>query len=121
MQRCEDAVGVIYKAYMPAVRVYIDDSDDPHDMWLTLSEHLDTASTAIGRQAIYRKFMSLRPAKGEPISDFLATLLKIRNQIARMPEQISDIACKTHIFSSLQDIFDVTSKILQSRSDTTIE
>ena len=108
MQRCEDAAGVIYNACLPAVRVYIDDSDDPHDMWLTLSKHLDTASTAIGCQAIYRKFMSLRQAKGEPIGDFLASLLEIRNQIARTPEQISDIACKTHIFSSLPDIFDFT-------------
>ena len=45
----EDAAGVVYNACTPAVRVYIDDSDDPHDMWLTLSERLDTASTAIGR------------------------------------------------------------------------
>ena len=121
VQRREDAAGVIYNACTPAVRVYIDGSDDPHDMWLTLSERLDTASTAIGRQALYRKFMSLKPAKGEPIGDFLASLLEIRNQIACTPEQISDVACKTHIFSSLPDIFDITSKILQSRSDTTVE
>ena len=48
----EDAAGVIYNACTPAVRVYIDDSDYPQDMWLTLSERLDTASTAIGRQAL---------------------------------------------------------------------
>ena len=114
VQRHADAAGVIYNTCTPAVRVYIDHFDDPHDMWLTLSEHLDTVSTAIGHQALYRNFMSLKPVKGEPIGDFPASLLEIRNQIAGTPEQISDIACKTHIFSSLAEIFDVTSKILQS-------
>ena len=58
--------------------------------------------------------MSLKPVKGEPNGDFLAGIVEIRNQIAGTPEQICDIACKTHIFSSLPEIFDVTSKILQS-------
>ena len=121
VQRGKDAAGVIYIACTPAVRVYIDDSDYPHDIWLTLSKLLNTASTAIGQQALYGKFMSLKPAKGEPIGDFLASHLEICNLIAGTPEQISDVACKTHIFSSLPDIFDVTLKILQSHSDTTVE
>ena len=120
-QRREDAAGIIYNACSAPVRIYIDNTDDPADMWLTLSERLDTASTAVGRQALYQKFMTLRPVQGKPIGDYLASLLEIRNQIAGTPEAISDVACKTHIFTSLPEVFDMTVKIQQSRSDSTVE
>ena len=61
-QRREDAAGIIYNACRAPVRIYIDNTDDPANMWLTLSERLDTASTAVRRQALYQKFMTLRPA-----------------------------------------------------------
>lgn len=53
-QQREEAAGIIYNAGSPAVRVYIDDSDDPVDMWIILAERMDTANTAIGRQALYK-------------------------------------------------------------------
>ena len=120
-QRREDAAGVIYNACSAPIRIYIDNTDDPEDMWLTLSERLDTASTAVGRQALYQKFMTLRPAPGKPIGEYLASLLEIRNQIAGTPEAISDVACKTHIFTSLPEVFEVTLKIQQNRPDATVE
>ena len=90
-------------------------------MWLTLSERLETASTAVGRQALCQKFMTLRPAPGKPIGEYLASLLEIRNQIAGTPEAISDVACKTHIVTSLPAVFRVTLKIQQNRLDATVE
>lgn len=119
-QRRKEAAGIIYNACIPAVRVYIDDSDDPADMWITLAERMDTANTAIGRQALYKTFMTLRPAKGRPIGEYLASLLEIKNQLSGTPEEISDIACKMHIFTSLPDVFAVTLKIQQNRPDATI-
>jgi hypothetical protein len=44
----EDAAAVIYNTCSVSVRIYIDDIDDPEDMWLTLSEHCNMASTAVG-------------------------------------------------------------------------
>jgi hypothetical protein len=49
----EDAAAVIYNTCSVGVHVYIDDIDDPEDMWLTLGEHCNTASTAVGLQALY--------------------------------------------------------------------
>jgi hypothetical protein len=48
IQCCEDAATVIYNTCTVSVHVYIDDIDDPKDMWLTLSECCNTASTAVG-------------------------------------------------------------------------
>ena len=120
-QRRQDVAGIISNACSAPVRKYIDNTHDPADMWLTPSEPLDTASTAVGRQALYQKFMTLRPAQGKPIGDSLASLLEIRNQIAGIPEAISDVACKTHIFTSPPEVLEVTVKIQQSRSDSTVE
>ena len=119
-QRREEAAGIIYNACSATVRVYIEDTDDPADMWLILAERMDTPNTAIGRQALYKSFMTLRPAKGKPIREYLASLLEIKNQLTGTPEKISDIACKMHIFTSLPDVFDVTLKIQQNRPDATI-
>ena len=119
--RRDEAAGIIYNACSPPVRIFIDGIDDPADMWLILAERLDTASTAIGRQALYQKFMTLKPVKGKPIGEYLSDLLEIRNQIAGTPEEISDVACKTHIFTLLLAVFDMTLKIQQNRPDATIE
>jgi hypothetical protein len=121
IQRREDAAAVIYNVCSVGVRVYIDDIDDPEDMWLTLGEHCNTASTAVGRQALYQLFMSIRPVPGAPIGDYFSSLLEIRNQIVRSSGAISDVAFRTHIFSSLPPVFEVTGKILQNRADASIE
>jgi hypothetical protein len=121
IQRCKDAAAMIYNAYSIGIRVYIDDIDDPEDMWLTLGECCNTASTAVGRQALYQEFMSMKPLPGAPIGNYFSSLLEIRNQIVGSSEAISDVAFQTHIFSSLPPVFEVTGKILQNRADTTIE
>jgi hypothetical protein len=36
IQRGEDVAAMIYNACSVAVRIYIDDIDDPEDIWLTL-------------------------------------------------------------------------------------
>jgi hypothetical protein len=48
IQRRKDAAAVIYNAGSVSVHVYIDDIDDPEDMWLTLGERCNMASTAVG-------------------------------------------------------------------------
>ena len=65
--------------------------------------------------------MTLKPVKGKPIGEYLSDLMEICNQIAGMPEEIPDVACKTHIFTSLPPIFDMTHKIQQNRADATVE
>jgi hypothetical protein len=121
IQRREDAAAVIYNACSVGVHVYIDDIDDPEDMWLTLGERCNTASTAVGRQALYQQFMSMKPVPGAPIGDYFSSLLEIRNQIVRSSEAISDVAFRTHIFSSLPPVFEVMGKILQNRADASIK
>jgi hypothetical protein len=88
----EDAAAVIYNMCSVGVRIYIDDIDDPEDMWLTLGELCNTASTAVGRQVLYQQFMSMRPVPGAPIGDYFSSLVEIRNQIVGSSEAISDVA-----------------------------
>jgi hypothetical protein len=65
--------------------------------------------------------MSMKPIPGAPIGDYFSSLLEIHNQIVGCSEAISDVAFRTHIFSSLPPVFEVTGKILQNRADATIE
>lgn len=120
-QRKEDAAMTIYTSCSLSVRVYIDEIDDPQQMWTILANRLDTASTAVGRQAIYRQFCGLRPTPGEPIGDYFTKLMELRNQINGTPEAISDVAFRTHVFASLPSAFEVTAKIQQNRPDAIIE
>jgi hypothetical protein len=89
---CEDAATVIYNMYSVSICIYIDNIDDPEDMWLTLSEHCNTASTAVGRQALYQQFISMKALPGAPMGDYFSSLLEIRNQIVRSSEAISNVA-----------------------------
>jgi hypothetical protein len=117
----EDAAAIIYNACSVGVRVYINDIDDPEDMWLTLGERCNTTSTTVGCQALYQQFMLMKPVPGAPIGDYFSSLLEISNQIVGSSKAISDVAFQTHIFSSLPPVFEVTGKILQNRADATIE
>jgi hypothetical protein len=63
----------------------------------------------------------MRLVPGVPISDYLSSLLEIWNQIVSSSEAISNLAFRTHIFSSLPPVFDVMGKILQNRTNTSIE
>jgi hypothetical protein len=117
----KDAAAAIYNACSVGVHVYINDIDDPEDMLLTLGERCDAASTAVGRQALYRQLMSMKPIPGAPIGDYFSSLLEICNQIVGSSQAISDMAFRMHIFSSLPPMFEVTGKILQNRADATIE
>ena len=65
--------------------------------------------------------MTPQPAPGKLIGEYLASFLGIRNQITGTPEAISDVACKTHIFTSLPEVFEVTLMIQQNRPDATVE
>jgi hypothetical protein len=121
IQCCEDAVAAIYNACSVGVRVYIDDINHLGDVWLTLGEQCNTASTAVDRQALYRQFMSMKPIPGAPIGDYFSSLLELCTQIVGCSEPISDVAFQMHIFSSLPPVFEVTGEILQNRADATIE
>jgi hypothetical protein len=65
--------------------------------------------------------MSMKPVPGAPIGDYFSSLLEIWNQIVGSSEAISDVAFRTHIFSSLPPVFEVMGKILQNRADASIE
>ena len=121
VQRRDDAAALIYNSCSDAVRVHIDDIDDPDEMWTVLAERLDSSNTAIGRQALYRRFTELRPTPGAPIDDYFTQLLEIHNQIAGTAEAISDIAFKIHVFSTLPAVFDVTARMQQNMPNATIE
>jgi hypothetical protein len=65
--------------------------------------------------------MFMRPVPGAPIGEYFSSLLEIRNQIVGSSEAISDVAFRTHIFSSLPPVLEVMGKILQNRADASIE
>jgi hypothetical protein len=83
-------------------------------MWDILSCILDTTSHTVGRQ-------SLKPTAGESIDAWFVKLVDIRNRLLDTLEAIRDITFKTHIFNSLPEAFDATSRILQNEPDHSVE
>ena len=120
-QRQEDAALVIYNSCSASLRSYIDKIDDPKTMWDTLDKQLNTAKSAVGRQAIFRQFMELKPSTGKAIGDWFTKLLELKNQVDGTPEAITPVMFKTHVFTSLPDSFEVTSKIQQNNFNATLE
>lgn len=120
-QRQEDAALVIYNSCGATLRSYIDQIDDPKVMWDTLDKQLNTANSAVGRQALFRQFMELKPVPGEAIGEWFTKLLELQNQVDGTPEAITPVMFKTHVFTSLPDSFEVTSKIQPNNPEATIE
>lgn len=90
-------------------------------MWHILRKRLDTASSSMGRQALYQAFTNLRTTPGKPIGDYFAELLRIRNEIAGTAETIPDVAFRTHIFNTIPLIFEITGRIMACQPNLTAE
>jgi hypothetical protein len=120
-QRQAQAAAIIYGSCGATARAHIDETSDPAEMWRTLGARMDGANNTVGRMTLCRKFSSLRPTAGQPITTYFGQLLEIRNQLVGTAEAITDSAFKTHIFTTLPSMFAVTIEILQSRADITID
>jgi hypothetical protein len=118
--RFEDAAACIYNACSDPVRVHLKGIDEPEDMWNVLIEKMDKANTATGRQAIYHKFITMKPAPGAPIGEYFSDLTELRNQIAGTDEKISDTAFKTHIFNTMPAVFEMTVKFQQNLPNASV-
>jgi hypothetical protein len=70
------------------VQVYLEEVSNPAEMWTILAARMDTASTAVGRMTLLRKLHNLRPTAGEPINNYFAQLLEIKNELAGSPKAI---------------------------------
>jgi len=120
-QRRAQAAAIIYGSCGATARAHIDETSDPAEMWTILAARMDGANNTVGRMTLCRKFSSLRPIAGQPITAYFGQLLEIRNQLVGTAEAITDSAFKTHIFTTLPSMFAVTIEILQSRANLTIE
>jgi hypothetical protein len=106
IQHYKNAVAAISNTCSIGISIYINDIDDLEDIWLTLREQCNAASTVVGHQALYQQFISMKPIPGTPIRDNLSSLVQIYNQIMGSSKAISDIAFQMYIFSSLPPIFE---------------
>jgi hypothetical protein len=93
----------------------IDDIDDPVDMWETLWDRLDNASTKLGHTEVLRKFTSSRPSPDEMVSQYFTKLITFRKKYIGNTGNITDDAMKTHIFTTLSNSYETTIRIVEQR------
>jgi hypothetical protein len=121
MNRRAQAAAIISGSCSNTVQVHLEGIRDPAEMWTILAARMDTASTVVGRMSLLRKFNALRPTAGEPINNYFAQLLELKNQLVGSAQAITEASFITHIFATLPSIFAVTVEILQTRADITIQ
>jgi len=98
-QRTNDAIALIYLGCTDDLLPWIDDIDDPVEMWQTLQGRLDNTTNQVGRTQIVCKFHALRPSQDEKITQYFTRLIDLRKKLIGSPETISDETMK--ITSSL--------------------
>ena len=114
-RRANDAIAQIHLGCTDDLLRWIDDIDDPVEMWQTLQGRLDNTTNQVGRTQIVRKFHALRPSKDEKITQYFTRLIDRRKKLIGSPEAISDETMKTHIFSTMPKEFETTIKILEQQ------
>jgi len=118
--RKAQAGAIIYGSCSPEAKTHLNQVTDPVRMWQILTEQMDTAMTTVGRLTLFRQFSQLRPIPGQPIGAYFSRLLNISNQLAGTPEAIPYMVLKTHIFTTLPEMFKISIKMLQSQANVTI-
>ena len=112
-ERANDAMALIYTGCSDDLLPWIDDIDDPVEMWETLQSRLDNAASQVGRTQILCKFTAARLSSDEKITQYFTRLIAIRKKLIGTPEQISEETIKTYIFTTLSNEFEMTIKILE--------
>jgi hypothetical protein len=110
-QKADDSIALIHLGCTDDLLPWIDDIDDPVEMWQTLQGRLDNTTNQVGRTQIIRKFHALCPSKDEKITQYFTRLIDLRKKLIGSPETISDESMKTHIFSTMPNEFETTIKI----------
>jgi hypothetical protein len=114
-QRANDGIAQIHLGCTDDLLPWIDDIDDPVEMWQTLPNRLDSTTNQVGQTQIVHKFHALRPSKDEKSAHYFTRLLDLRKKVIGSPEAISDETMKTHIFSTISKEFETTIKILEQQ------
>jgi hypothetical protein len=121
MHRRAQAAAIISGSCCHTVQVYVEDINDPAEMWTVLATRMDTASNVVGRMTLLRKFHALRPIAGQPIDTYFSQLLEVKYQLDGSAQAISDAEFQNHICTTLPSGFDITVAILQARGEITIQ
>jgi hypothetical protein len=82
-------------------------------MWTILHDEFNHARHTVGRTTLLAAFHSSRPKEGHPISVYFGRLRQFQKQLAGTPEAITDQMLKTHIFTTLPEVFEVQKQILE--------
>jgi hypothetical protein len=114
-QKANEAIALIHLGCTDDLLPWIDDIDDPVEMWQMLQGRLYNTTNQVIRTQIVRKFHALRPSNDEKITQYFTRLIDLRKKLIGSPETISDETMKTHIFSTMPKEFETTIKILEQQ------
>ena len=80
-------------------------------MWTLLAKKLNTVTSRDGRMATLHQFSRSRPVPGKPITEYISTLLYLRDILSGTKEPITDSAFISHVLMTLPASFDTFSNI----------
>jgi hypothetical protein len=103
-----ECVSMLKSACSPTIRPYISCLDCPIQIWEMLERKLGGSNTVHTRLALIMKFNSLKPKDGEPLEEYFAKLIDIRNQLHDSPAAIMDTQFTSHILQSMPSYLSVT-------------
>jgi hypothetical protein len=112
-KRSGEAAAAIRLSCSHDVATYLQGVTDPHLMWTILHDEFNHARHTIGRTTLLAAFHGSRPKEGHPISVYFGRLRQFQKQLIGTPEAITDQMLKTHIFTTLPDVFEVQKQILE--------
>jgi hypothetical protein len=78
-----------------------------------LWDQLDIVSKKLGRTQVMRKITSSQLLQDETVTPFFTTLLAFWQKLIGRTENSTDDTMKTHIFTTLSNLYETTTQILQ--------
>lgn len=111
--RVGKAYGLISNSCTAPIKIYIRDMEDPTEIWNTLKEKLDTASSRAGQLALAHTFGNLRPLNSDTsISQYITRLMDIRDQLAGTTQELSDEKMVGHLLTTLPPSFNIIRRVI---------
>lgn len=100
-KRKRECITILKAACSESVRPYVSLLRCPIEIWETLKRKFSGTATAHARFALVTKFYHILLEDGEPLEDFFAKLIVIRDQLRGTSDEIMDSQFKVHVIRSM--------------------
>lgn len=112
---------IIHETCSSEIQSFIFDTDDPHKMWIILDKEFNSASSALGREALVHQLATAKLEKDEQITNFISRMKGLRDRLRASPDEVNDASFKRYLLRALPTAYNTLKEIIIDQPELSLQ